>query len=76
MDKFYDSILNVIIVGVVICSVIVLLFVGKSFLDTNNKNKTTEKKEFSEVQEKLMRDVKKYNTGSSMKYYDEKKENN
>ncbi|RXJ67674.1 hypothetical protein CRV08_09900 [Halarcobacter ebronensis] len=73
MDKFFDSILNVIIVGVVICSVVVLLFVGKTSYDTYKENKIAEKTKFSKSQEYLMRHAQRNNNNNSnWKYFDKK----
>jgi len=73
IDKFFDSTLNVIIVGVVICSVVVLLFVGKTSYDTYKENKIVEKTRFSESQKYLIRNAQRNNNNNSnWKYFDKK----
>ena len=76
IDKFFDSTLNVIIVGVVICSVVVLLFVGKTSYDTYKENKIVEKTRFSESQKYLIRNAQRNNNNNSnWKYFDKKEDN-
>ncbi|WP_404319474.1 hypothetical protein [Malaciobacter canalis] len=76
MDKFFDSTFKIGATIIIICSVITLIFVGKTFLDTYKENKISEKTKFSELQENLMRHAQRNNNNNSNWKYFDKKEGN